>query len=119
TAALWIFRLLTTDSVRSDAFQRMILPSAAAGLVYYTINHALLCSVRGIAEGRRPRAIWRADYRWLWPHYAVLGMLGLLLAIGYVTFGWAGVLALLAPVAMRHLSSKPYMDRTAVQMDQL
>ncbi|MGH2370003.1 MAG: HD-GYP domain-containing protein, partial [Chloroflexota bacterium] len=118
-SATWIFRLLVGRPVAETSFDRMILPAVVAGLVYYTINHVLLCLVRGLAEGRCPFQIWFADYHWLWPHYAVLGALGLIVAMGYVAFGWTGVLALMAPVAAMHLAIKQYRDRTAVYVDEL
>jgi hypothetical protein len=117
--ALWLLRLLGGTPQPGVPFQDLVLPAGLAGFVYYAVNHALVCSVRGLAENRRPWEIWRTDYRWLWPHYGVLGMLALFLAVGHETFGWIGVVAFIAPAAMMHLAIKQFMDRTAVHLDEL
>jgi putative nucleotidyltransferase with HDIG domain len=117
--ATWTFHTFVAQPVAQTPFDRMLLPAVAAGLVYYTINHVLLCLVRGLTERRPPWLIWVADYQWLWPHYAVFGALGLVVALAYVTFDWTGVLALMAPVAMMHLAIKQYRDRTAVYVEEL
>jgi signal transduction histidine kinase len=96
----------------------MILPAALVGLVYYSVNHLLLCVVRGLAERRRPEEVW-ADYRWLWQHYLVLGVLAVVVAAGYEAFGWTGAAALMAPVGMMHLAIKQYAERTATSLSEL
>ena len=118
-SARWAFGLLAPGPLAGTAFQELLLPAAAAGLVYYFVNHLPLCLVRGLAERRPPWEIWRADYQWLWPHYVVLGVLGLVIALGYLTFGWTAVIALAAPVAMMHLAIKQYMARTAQYVNEL
>jgi putative nucleotidyltransferase with HDIG domain len=75
--------------------------------------------VRGFHEGRAPWAIWLAEYRWLWPYYGVFGALALVTALAEVAFGWVGILALMAPVGMMHLSIKQYMDHTSGYMTEL
>ncbi|MBI3979864.1 MAG: diguanylate cyclase [Chloroflexi bacterium] len=114
-----IFRAFVDRPVREAPFEQMIIPAAVAGLVYYAVNHLLLCLVRGLAEGRRPWEVWSADYSWLWPYYAVFGALGLTLAVGYAILGWAGILALVSPVAMMQLAIKQYMDRTTAHVNEL
>lgn len=113
------FRLLAREPLDGAGFARLALLAAASGLIYYLINHALLSTVRGLNEGRSVVAIFRADYQWLWPYYAVFGLLGLTVAEAYIAFGWAGVLAIAAPVAMVRFSIKQYMERTAVYVNEL
>lgn len=118
-SADWAFRLLTGDDLVSRDFLELVVPAIVAGLVYYAVNHLCLCIVRGLAERSRPLEIWREQYRWLTPYYAVFGALALVLALSYQAFGWAGVLALMAPLGMMHLSIKQYMDRTTVYVNEL
>jgi putative nucleotidyltransferase with HDIG domain len=75
--------------------------------------------VRGLSENRCPGEVWRTDYRWLLPHYAAFGILGLVLALGYQMFGWSALVALTAPVAMMHLAIKQYVDQTGVYLNEL
>lgn len=117
--ARWVFNLLAPGPLGDTAFEQLVVPAAVAGLVYFVINNLLICVARGLTEARPLWEIWRESYQWLWPHYVVLGVLSLVVALGYVTFGWAGVIALTAPVAMMHLAIKQYMDRTTEHVDEL
>jgi diguanylate cyclase (GGDEF)-like protein/putative nucleotidyltransferase with HDIG domain len=110
---------LVGPAITAAPITTTILPAALAGLVYYAINQALLCAVRGIHENRRPWDIWYTDYRWLWPHFVVLGALGLIVALSYRDYGPVGVLALMAPVAMMHVAFAQYAGRTRVYVDEL
>lgn len=111
-AALWGFRLLADTPLVPAALSAFIVPAVTAGLLYHVVNQSLLCIVRGLHERRAPWAIWLSEYRWLWPYYGVFGVLGLVTALAEVAFGWLGVVALMAPVGMMHLSIKQYMDHT-------
>lgn len=97
----------------------LIIPAGLAGLLYYAINHALLSLIRGVHEGRSPWQIWQADYRWLWPHYALMGVLGLGVALAYLTMGTFGVLAMALPVSMMHIAFKQYTVRTTMHVEDL
>jgi putative nucleotidyltransferase with HDIG domain len=135
SGATWTFRLLVGlvtggqvaagpagaagVSLVETSFDHLLVPAVLAGLVYYALNHLGLCLVRGLDERRRPRAVWAADYQWLWPHFAVLGVLGLVVAVGYVRLGLGGVVALAAPAAMMQVAMKQYMERTGVFVAEL
>lgn len=117
--AVWMFRLLSDAALLPATLNVLLLPAVVAGLAYHVVNQSLLCSVRGMHENRTPWAIWLSEYRWLWPYYGVFGALGLVTALAEVAFGWLGVLALMAPVAMMHLSIKQYMGHTSGYMAEL
>jgi putative nucleotidyltransferase with HDIG domain len=114
-----VFSLITGPTLTGVPISRMIIPAILAGLVYYAINHLLLSTVRGLTERRQPLEVLRVEYLWLWPHYAVLGALSLIVTLGYLAFGSIGVLALFAPVGMMHVAIKQYMDRSTVHMAEL
>jgi signal transduction histidine kinase len=118
-ASGWAFALLVPDGPARGPFELMLLPAALAGLVYYAVNHLLLSGVRGAAEGRAFWRIWAADYAWLWPHYPVLGVLGLLVALTYDAFGWSAVVALAAPVGMMQVAIRQYVARTTASIREL
>ncbi len=118
-AAHWVFGLLVGPTREQGAILQVLLAAALAGLVYHGVNQLLLCIVRGMAEERNPIEIWYTEYRWLWPHYVVLGALAAILAVGYDVFGTVGVISLTAPVAMMHLAMKQYLDHTRVYVDEL
>jgi signal transduction histidine kinase len=117
--ASWTLRQLGPSQLGRGSFEHALLGGVAAGLAYYLVNHLLMSLVRGLAERRSPWAIWVAQYRWLWPHYAVLGALAIVVAYGYQAFGLTGVLALMAPVGMMQLAIRQYVDKTASHIRQL
>jgi diguanylate cyclase (GGDEF)-like protein/putative nucleotidyltransferase with HDIG domain len=117
--ANWVFKTLVGSLFNKVSIDWKILTAVLAGLTFYAINHLLLCSVRGLSEGRKPWHIWHAEYRWLWPHYAVFGALALTIALVYDTFGPTSVIALMAPVAIMHLAIKQYMDHTRGYVSEL
>jgi diguanylate cyclase (GGDEF)-like protein len=114
-----IFHRFAGTTLDPTAISRLIFPAAVAGLIYHLINQILLCTIRGLDEQRLPWQIWYTEYRWLWPHYAVLGSLALVVALGHQAFGPIGVIALMAPVAMMHLAIKQYLDHTRAYVNQL
>lgn len=117
--AYWVFATAVETPLASTSIARLMLPAIAAGLTYHVINQVLLCLVRGLTEQRRPWEIWYAEYRWLWPHYAVFGALALIVALGYSIFGSIGVVAFMAPVGMMHIAIKQYLDHTKVYISEL
>lgn len=115
-AGRWSFALLAPGRVGQAPFEWLLLPALVMGLVYYAVNHLPLSLVRALAERRGPVDVWMSDYRWLWPHYLVLGVLAVIVAAGYAVFGWSGALALMAPVAMMHLAITQYAEHTAANL---
>ncbi|HYN88932.1 MAG TPA: diguanylate cyclase [Ardenticatenaceae bacterium] len=117
--AHWTFMLLVGHSISEVPVTRMLLAAAIAGLIYHVVNQVLLCLIRGMTEQRRAWEIWYSEYRWLWPHYAVLGALAAVLVLGYQALGAIGAAALMAPVVMMHVAIKQYLDRTRVYVSEL
>jgi hypothetical protein len=86
--------------------------ATAAGLAHYA--HTLLTSVAiGVEHRSSPLSAWREHFAWLWPHYAVLGALALLLALAYRAFGLAGAAAFVVPPAMMLQAAKQHLDSTS------
>jgi putative nucleotidyltransferase with HDIG domain len=56
---------------------------------------------------------------WLVPQYAVMAMLGLILAAAYNTLGMLGVLAFITPAIAMRLTMKLYVDKTADNVSKL
>src|SRR5581483_1405664 len=55
-------------------------------------------------------------WRWLFPHYLVLGELGLALAVAYQEMGLFGIVVFALPAAMMQLVIKQYLDRTTASV---
>jgi hypothetical protein len=112
-AAGWVLRLVAPAPLAGAGLARALPAAVLAGLAYYAVNHLLLSAVRGLAERRRPWSVWAADYRGLWPYYAVLGPLGLGAVAGYGALGAAGLAALVLPATLVHLAITRYARRAA------
>jgi signal transduction histidine kinase len=94
------------------------LPVVAAGLVYFL--HTLLVAVGVGTELRMsPLRVWNENSRWLWSHYAVLSVMGLLLAVAYREHGMLGAAAFAVPPLMMRFAAKQYVDHTVQNVRQL
>ncbi len=63
--------------------------------------------------------VWLEHFRWLWPQYLVLSVMGLFLAPGYTQFGVLGGAVFALPPLMLRVVSKQYVDRTLDNVRQL
>ena len=91
----------------------VLLPAAVIGAAVTYLVNVFLVDQRVALQTRRPfYEVWSEKDRWLFPHYLVLGLLGLALALAYNALGVAGLLAFLAPPVMMQLSIRQYIERT-------
>jgi diguanylate cyclase (GGDEF)-like protein len=63
--------------------------------------------------------VWARNFRWLFPHYLVLGALGLGLALATLQFGAVGSVLFMAPLVMMRFVLKQYTDRTKGAVERL
>src|SRR5919204_4747464 len=94
----------------------LVALAAATGLVHYA--HTLLAGAAIEAEHGTPALeAWAEHFAWLWPHYPVLGVLALLLALADRAFGLTGVAAFVVPPAMMLYTAKQHLDRTSAGVE--
>jgi len=84
----------------------------AAGIVYGTINHGLLCLAMSLSENMPMREVWRERFHWARYHFLVFGPLAVALSIGYAKTGVVGLLAFALPPAVLVFSVRQYLERT-------
>ncbi|MBI3973655.1 MAG: diguanylate cyclase [Chloroflexi bacterium] len=109
-AAAAVFRQ-TAPSLVPANLPLLLLSAALCGATYYL--HTFVVAVAMATELRMgPLRLWAENFRWLWPHYLVLSLMGLLLALAYQAFGVVGVAAFLIPPLMMRYVAKQYLDRT-------
>jgi signal transduction histidine kinase len=86
-------------------------PGALAGLAFYYVHSGITALGMATELRRSPLRVWGETFRWLWPHYAVLGLMGLLLALAYRLFGPVGAAVFLVPPLMMHHVARQYVER--------
>ncbi|MBI2938883.1 MAG: diguanylate cyclase, partial [Chloroflexi bacterium] len=98
--------------VQPAELAQLIVPGALAGLTFF-LQTFVTAVAMAIDSGERPLTVWARSFRWLAPHYLVLGVVALFLALAYVGFGIAGAIAFAMPAVMMRYVIKQYVDRTA------
>jgi hypothetical protein len=65
----------------------LLLPAALAGLTFYLVNTGLTAVAIAVELRASPARIWVGNFRWLWPQYLVLSLMGVLLAVADRDYG--------------------------------
>jgi len=111
TASIIVLEAFGTAS-EPDAWPEVLGVAILAALVNYLVNSVLVAAVVGLTSSTRLHSVWKEHCMWLWPHYLVLGGLGLAIAAAYTAMGVWGIVVFLAPPLMMRLSLKQYLDHT-------
>ena len=108
---------LTSDPSWS-ALERV--PSAfAAGVFFWIVNIGMLVAVMSLAEGLKPRDVWRERYRWVTGHYLAFGPLALASTLAYEEVGVTGLAAFTLPPALMILTVRQYLERTKEAVEEV
>lgn len=105
--------------LRLDDLPWLIVPMGIAGVANYVIDTGLIAIAIGIASRTNIISIWRAQFAWLAPHYLVLALISLFLAIAYLAFGWLGAVIFALPMLMMRLAQQPYAKVTEESVSEL
>jgi diguanylate cyclase (GGDEF)-like protein len=108
--------VVATGAGRFDVESSQLVPlaiaTALASTVYY-LHTFLVAGALALDVGADPRQVWERNYRWLFPHYLVLGWMGLGLALATLQLGLLGAALFLAPLLAMRVVLKQYVERTA------
>jgi putative nucleotidyltransferase with HDIG domain len=99
-------------AAQPNAWPQVLGPSLLAALVHYGISCSLVSLAVSLTTKGTVHGVWNEKFRWLWPHYLVLGILALAIASAYQLIGLWGLAIFLAPPAMMHFALKQYVERT-------
>jgi ribonuclease P protein subunit RPR2 len=75
--------------------------------------------VVGRDEGRSAWRVFRDDLAWLLPHYAVFGVISMLLGAAWETYSYFGLAMFLLPPALVRVAQRQYLARTASNVAEL
>ncbi|HXF51627.1 MAG TPA: HD domain-containing phosphohydrolase [Dehalococcoidia bacterium] len=110
SVAGWVYTGLLDEPREGGGFLIPVTLVAAVGA--YATNAALLSFRVTLAKGWSPWKVFKEDLMWTFPHYIVLGFLGLALGVGYVALGFFGLLVFLAPPLMMQFAIRQYVANT-------
>ncbi|HAL62334.1 MAG TPA: hypothetical protein DCP08_08020 [Chloroflexi bacterium] len=97
----------------------LILPTILAALGNYLLNSGLVAMVIALGTEESSLSVWNERFRWLLGHYTILGLLGLLVALAYASFGFYGLVAFVAPLLVVRYSQMQYIKRTLSSVAEL
>jgi putative nucleotidyltransferase with HDIG domain len=107
-----------TSAPTWSALERV--PSAvAAGAVFWIVNIGLLVLAMSLAEGLKPRDVWRERFSWVTGHYLAFGPLALATTLAYEEVGVAGLAAFTLPPALMLISVRQYVERTKEAVEEI
>ena len=75
----------------------LAVATLAASSVYYLHTFVIAAAV-ALDVHVAPMRVWVRNFRWLYPHYVILGALGLGLAVAIVQLGALGGALFMAPL---------------------
>ena len=68
-------------------FSDILMPAVVAGMANMAVNSTLVAGAISLDEGSSIIRVWRGNFLWLVPQYAVLGLVGIGLALALMSFG--------------------------------
>lgn len=113
-----IFGWLGAIPPRATQLDTLVVATLLATATYYT-HTFLVASAIGLDVGVHIQDVWSRNFRWLFPHYVVLGLMGLGLAVGTVELGLLGGALFFAPPLMTRFVLKQYTERTSSAVKEL
>ncbi len=111
-ASVLVFRAFGAAS-NPDALPQVLGPTLLAAAANFAANSCLVAAAISLSTHTSPRSVWNEHFSWLWPHYLVMGVLGLAIASAYHVLGLWGIAVFVAPPLMMRFSLKQYLDRTS------
>ena len=100
------------DITSLEALWILVPGTSVAAIIYFFIETGLVASALALSEGSQVRAVWNEQFRWLLRPYVTLSVLGLFLALAYISMGIVGVLIYILPIISMHYMQRMYVDRT-------
>lgn len=111
-AYVGVFEAFSTG-YRPGDWPGILGPALVGSALNFAVNSGLVALAIGLDTGRPPFTVWSDRFRWLLPHYVLLGVLAVIMASAYERWDLAGVAILLVPLAMAWLALKQYADRAS------
>lgn len=92
---------------------RVLLPGLGGAAVNFAVNSSLVAGAIALSQNRPLPEVWQDKYRWLLPHYLVLGVAALALASTYDLLGLWAIAVFALPVLTVRYGLVQYAARSA------
>ncbi len=93
---------------RGENWPDVLGPALLGSVLYFVINSGLVTLAIAIDTRNHPFSVWNEKFRWLFPHYIIVGILAVMTATAYERWELAGVALLALPLAMVWLALRQY-----------
>ncbi len=93
---------------RGENWPDVLAPAILGAGLNFAVNSALIAGAIAIETRSNPLSVWNEKFRWLFPHYVIVGVLAVMMATAYERWELAGVALLLLPLAMVWLALRQY-----------
>jgi putative nucleotidyltransferase with HDIG domain len=111
---------LTCDwAVPGEVLVGAAIGALSAGAVTYISETTFVTLIVALSQNRSPKQVWTENFRWMLPHWMMLGLVGLGLAQAYEAMGIFGVGVFAGPALMMRYTMKQYVDRTMRSVTEL
>lgn len=91
----------------------LLLPALVGAFVNFAVNSGLVAEAIALDTQREPISVWNEKFRWLLPHYLVLGAAAVALATAYDLAGLWGVAVFAVPVLTVRYALHQHAHRSA------
>ncbi len=93
---------------RGENWPDVLGPALLGAGLNFAVNSALITFAIAIETNSNPFSVWNEKFRWLFPHYVIVGVLAVMTATAYERWELAGVALLLVPLAMVWFALRQY-----------
>ena len=107
-AYVGVFEAFSTGHGRED-WPDVLAPALVGSAANFAVNSALVAFAVALETGDRAHTVWSQKFRWLLPHYVIVGVLAVMTAAAYEEWELGGVALLLVPLAMVWFSIRQYV----------
>lgn len=85
-------------------------PSMAGAAAAFVVNSGLVTMAIAMDDGFDQFSVWNRHFRWLLPHYIVIGLLAVMMAQAYDRWDVGGLVLFVVPLGMVWLAMKQSAD---------
>ena len=107
-AYVGVFEAFATGYSNED-WPVVLAPAMIGAGLNFAVNSSLVALAIALETRSQPILVWNERFRWLLPHYVIVGVLAAAMAVAYDDWALAGIGLVLVPLTMVWLGMKQYV----------